>query len=148
MIRVRPLASSDAPAWRGLWREYLTFYDITLADEVYRASFARMTDADVGDYHGLIAEDAGEAVGLVHYIFHRHGWRLEEVCYLQDLFVAPAARGKGVGRALIEAVYARADAAGRPEVYWLTQEFNAGARRLYDAVGERTPLIKYRRPAR
>jgi GNAT superfamily N-acetyltransferase len=147
MIRIRSLEVADEPAWRALWHAYLAFYETELPEEVYRSSFARLIDADVTDYHGLVAEDGGVAVGLAHYIFHRHGWRLEEVCYLQDLFVAPAARGKGVGRALIEGVYAAADAAGRPEVYWLTQEFNTAARRLYDAAGVATPFIKYRRPS-
>ena len=72
------------------------------------------------DYHGLLAVAGGVPVGLAHYIFHRHGWQIEDVCYLQDLYVAPEARGTGAGRALIEAVYAAADAAGRPNVYWLT----------------------------
>jgi GNAT superfamily N-acetyltransferase len=79
----------------------------------------------------------------VHYIFHRHGWHLADVCYLQDLYVAPEARGTGAGRALIEAVYAMADANGTPNVYWLTQEFNSKARALYDRIGRVTPFIKY-----
>jgi GNAT superfamily N-acetyltransferase len=145
MIAVRPLERGDEAGWRRLWREYLAFYETELPEAVYRASFARMTDASVGDYHGLIALGDGVPVGLAHYIFHRHGWQLEEICYLQDLYVAPEARGTGAGRRLIEAVYAAADAAGRPNVYWLTQEFNATARRLYDRIGTATPFIKYRR---
>ena len=86
-------------------------------------------------------------MGLTHYIFHRHGWKIENVCYLQDLYAAPDVRGKGVGRALIEAVYAEADKAGAPSVYWLTQDFNATARQLYDRIGTVTPFIKYTRPA-
>ena len=82
-------------------------------------------------------------MGLAHIIFHRHGWQVEDVCYLQDLYVAPEARGTGAGRALIEAVYAAADAAGAPNVYWLTQEFNTTARQLYDRVGRLTPFVKY-----
>ena len=82
-------------------------------------------------------------MGLVHYIFHSHGWRLEQVTYLQDLYVAPEARGTGAGRALIEAVYAAADAAGAPNVYWLTQGSNTTARLLYDRVGRLTPFVKY-----
>ena len=97
------------------------------------------------DYHGLLAVADGRPVGLVHYVFHRHGWQIEDVCYLQDLYVDPEVRGTGAGRRLIEAVYAAADAAGRPSVYWLTQSFNATARRLYDRVGTETPFIKYRR---
>ena len=92
-----------------------------------------------------MAESDGELIGLVHYLFHRHCWRVENVCYLQDLFAAPEARGKGVGRALIEAVYAKADEAGSPNVYWLTQDFNHTARQLYDRIGTLTPFIKYQR---
>jgi GNAT superfamily N-acetyltransferase len=144
VIRTRPLHPRDEPAWRVLWGAYLDFYDTVLPEEVHAASFSRLTDPGVLDYHGLIAEDAeGRPMGLVHYIFHRHGWRLEEVTYLQDLYVAPEARGTGMGRALIEAVFAAADAAGRPHVYWLTQSFNSTARQLYDRIGEATPFVKY-----
>lgn len=144
MIRTRPLALADAAAWRGLWRAYLAFYETELPEEVYAASFARMTDPGVSDHHGLLALDAADRpIGLAHYIFHRHGWRIEDVTYLQDLYVSEAARGLGAGRALIEAVYAAADAAGRPQVYWLTQSFNAEARRLYDRIGAATPFVKY-----
>lgn len=84
-------------------------------------------------------------MGLVHYLFHRHCWKVENVCYLQDLYVDPAARGTGLGRALIEAVYAAADANGTPAVYWMTQHFNDAGRRLYDRIGKLTPFIRYSR---
>ena len=147
MIAIRPLAVGDEAAWRTLWRGYLDFYETTLPEAVYASSFARLTDPAVTDYRGLIAlaDGTGEPLGLAHFIFHRHGWQIEDVCYLQDLYVAPQARGLGAGRALIEAVYAAADAAGAPNVYWMTQEFNATARRLYDQVATVTPFIKYRR---
>jgi GNAT superfamily N-acetyltransferase len=145
MTPVRPLEPSDALEWRRLWRDYLEFYRTELPAAIYEASFARLTDPLVADYYGLVALRDNRPVGLAHYIFHRHGWRIEEVCYLQDLYVAPEARGAGVGRALVEAVYAAADTAGRPEVYWLTEASNAEARRLYDRVGQVTPFIKYRR---
>ena len=145
MTVIRPLEPSDALEWRRLWRDYLEFYGTELPEAIYEASFARLTDPAVADYNGLVALRDNRPVGLAHYIFHRHGWRIEEVCYLQDLYVAPEARGAGVGRALVEAVYAAADAAGRPEVYWLTEASNAEARRLYDRVGQVTPFIKYRR---
>ena len=145
MIAVRPIEPGDEAAWRRLWRAYLAFYETELPEQIYATSFARLTDPAVTDYHGLLAVMDGEPVGLVHYIFHRHGWQIEDICYLQDLYVAPEARGTGAGRRLIEAVYAAADAAGRPNVYWLTQEFNATARRLYDRIGTATPFVKYRR---
>ena len=143
MTEVRPLRPDDELAWRRLWRSYLDFYETALPEEVYATSFARLTDPAVRDYHGLLAWQDGVPVGLAHYIFHRHGWQLAEVCYLQDLYVDAEARGTGAGRALIEAVYRAADAAGAPNVYWLTQESNATARRLYDRVGRVTPFVKY-----
>ncbi|HRO11503.1 GNAT family N-acetyltransferase [Amaricoccus sp.] len=145
MTGIRPVRPEDEAAWRRLWRGYLDFYETELPEAVYATSFARLVDPEVGDYHGLLAFQGGEPVGLAHYIFHRSGWQIADVCYLQDLYVAPEARGAGVGRALIEAVYAAADAAGRPNVYWLTQTFNAAARRLYDQVATVTPFIRYRR---
>ncbi len=145
MITVRPVRPADETAWRALWHGYLRYYETDLSDAIYATSFARLCDPDIADYRGLIATAHGRQVGLAHLIFHRHGWKLESVVYLQDLYVAPDMRGTGAGRALIEGVYAAADAAGCPEVYWLTQHFNAPGRRLYDRVGELTPFIKYRR---
>ncbi len=146
MTPLRPLRGEDEADWRRLWRDYLAFYETALPEEVYATSFARLIDPEVRDYHGLVALGGdGRPVGLAHYILHRHGWRIEDVCYLQDLYVAPEVRGTGAGRRLIEAVYAAADEGGTPEVYWLTQEFNATARRLYDRVGIATPFVKYRR---
>ena len=144
-VTVRPLARDDAPHWRRLWRAYLEFYETTRDDIVYDTYFERLLGDDPRDYACLIAEYEGRPVGLAHYLFHRHGWRVENVCYLQDLYADPEVRGRGVGRALIEAVYAAADAAGAPAVYWLTQDHNATARRLYDRIGRVTPFIKYDR---
>lgn len=143
MIAVRPIEAEDEPDWRVLWRSYLQFYGAELPEEVHRTSFARLVDPAVRDYWGLLAERDKAPVGIVHYIFHRHGWRIEPVCYLQDLFVAVSARGAGAGRALIEGVYAAADAAGAPSVYWLTQADNMAARKLYDRLGRVTPFVKY-----
>ena len=145
MTIIRPISRADEADWRRLWQAYLAFYGTELPEEIFSSSFSRLTDPDVSDYQGLLAVGPDGAVGLVHYIFHRHGWRIEDVVYLQDLFVAPEARGTGAGRALIEAVYAAADAAGCPSVYWLTQDFNADARKLYDRIATLTPFIKYQR---
>jgi GNAT superfamily N-acetyltransferase len=142
---LRPITPQDAAPWRALWSAYLDFYNTVLPDAVIDTSFARLCDPDVTDYHGFLAEAAGRPVGLVHYIYHRHGWSLGPTCYLQDLFTAPAARGQGVARALIEAVYAAADRDGAASVYWLTQADNARARALYDRVAQVTPFIKYTR---
>lgn len=118
-----------------------------MPDAVYASSFARLLNDDDRDFNALVAVQDGTLVGLTHYLFHRHCWRVENVCYLQDLFAAPTVRGTGVGRKLIEAVYAAADAAGAPSVYWLTQDDNTTGRQLYDRVGSLTNFIKYQRPA-
>ena len=142
---IRPLAAADEAEWRRLWTGYLEFYETSVTEQVYRTTFARLLGDDAQDYHGLVAQRGGKPIGLTHYLFHRHCWRVENVIYLQDLYVDPEARGTGAGRALIEAVYAAGDAAGCPSVYWLTQDFNATARQLYDRVAKLTPFIKYQR---
>lgn len=143
---VRPLLAADEPEWRRLWSAYLEYYETTVPEEVYASSFSRLLGDDAQDYNGLVAELDGRLVGLTHYLFHRHGWKIENTCYLQDLFADPDVRGRGIGRALIQGVYAAADVAGAPAVYWLTQDFNKAGRRLYDKVGVLTPFIKYNRP--
>ncbi len=143
-IAVRAIARADEPHWRRLWTAYLRFYETDLAEEVYATTFERLLSADDPQW-GLIAELDGQPVGLVHYLYHRHNWRIEDVCYLQDLYADAAIRGKGIGRALIEAVYDAADANGTPTVYWMTQDFNTTARKLYDRIGVVTPFIKYQR---
>ena len=145
-VTVRFLNADDEAQWRELWRAYLAFYETELPPEIYDTMFARLLGDDRQDFHGLVAEQDGRLVGLTHYLFHRHGWKIENVCYLQDLYADPSARGQGVGRKLIEAVYAAADAEGAPGVYWLTQDFNKSARQLYDRIGTVTPFIKYARP--
>lgn len=145
MITIRPLTRTDWPEWRRLWHAYLAFYETELRLEVYEKSFERLLGNDPQDFKGLLAVVDGKPVGLTHYLFHRHGWKIENVCYLQDLYADPDVRGRGVGRALIEAVYRAADEAGSPSVYWLTQDFNTEARKLYDRIGQVTPFIKYSR---
>ena len=145
-VTVRFLNADDEAQWRELWRAYLAFYETELPPEIYDTMFARLLGDDRQDFHGLVAEQDGRLVGLTHYLFHRHGWKIENVCYLQDLYADPSVRGRGVGRKLIEAVYAAADAEGAPGVYWLTQDFNKTARQRYDRIGTVTPFIKYARP--
>lgn len=145
MLTIRPLAPEDRAQWDVLWRAYLTFYESELSPEIYDTTFARLTDTAAKERGALVAEKDGELIGLVHYIFHAHNWRIEDVCYLQDLYVSEAARGTGAGRALIEGVYKVADENGTPNVYWTTQHFNETARKLYDRIGDLTPFIKYQR---
>ena len=144
-LSIRPIAGSDRAEWGRLWQGYLAFYKTELPKEIYDLAFERLLSGEDGEFQGFIALADDRPVGLVHYLFHRHGWKREKVCYLQDLYADPEVRGKGVGRALIEAVYAQADAAGAPSVYWLTQDFNTEARKLYDRIGTLTPFIKYGR---
>jgi len=145
-LRIRPLKDKDRLGWSELWRAYLAFYETELPHSVYQSTFARLIGDDPQDFSCLVAEMDERLVGLTHFLFHRHAWKVEDVCYLQDLYVDSAVRGTGVGRALIEAVYDEADRHGATSVYWLTQDFNKAARRLYDRVGQETPFIKYQRP--
>ncbi|MER0239997.1 GNAT family N-acetyltransferase [Fulvimarina sp. MAC8] len=144
-LEIRALTPDDETEWRALWTQYLTFYKTTVADEVYRSSFERMLSGEPGEFRGLVAIEDGQLVGLTHYLFHRHGWRIEDVCYLQDLWVEPDRRGRGIARALIEAVYAAADTHGCGKVYWMTQEDNATARLLYDRIATKSGFIEYKR---
>jgi GNAT superfamily N-acetyltransferase len=144
-VVVRPLRASDETEWARMWCAYLEFYETSRSQDIYDTYFQRLLGDDPQDFNGLIAELDGRPVGLTHYLFHRHGWSVENTCYLQDLYADPQVRGQGVGRALIEAVYAAADESGVPSVYWLTQDFNATARHLYDRIGVRTPFIRYNR---
>ena len=143
---IRPLERADRENWRSLWTAYLEFYESQVSDEVYDVYFDRLLGDDVRDYHGLIAYKGDEAVGLTHYLFHRHGWRVEDVCYLQDLYATPSSRGTGLGRKLIEAVFRKADEHGAGNVWWLTQEHNYTARQLYDRIAKKTPFIQYSSP--
>jgi len=144
-ISIHPLERPDFDAWYDLWTGYLNYYETSLPQSAKEHAFERLLDPAT-KVQGLLASQDAKPLGLVHYIFHDHLWRPEGVCYLQDLFTTPEARGHGVGRALIESVYAAADKVGVPRVYWLTQDFNAPARRLYDHVGKLSPFIKYDRP--
>ena len=145
MPTIRPLSPEDHAEWRRLWTLYLEFYETSVAEDVYVALWERLHSDDPNEFNCLVAEQDGKLIGLTHYLFHRHAWRVERVCYLQDLFVDTDVRGTGAGRALIEAVYEAADKEGAPAVYWLTQEFNHTARQLYDRIAKVTPFIRYNR---
>ena len=142
---IRPLSEGDRPHWGGLWERYLAFYGATRPKQQYDLTFARYLDPGRTDMAAWMAWDGAKPIGLVHAIAHAHGWEEAPVTYLQDLFTVEGARGRGVGRALIQTVYDDADAAGRPKVYWLTQIGNAKARALYDKVAQPTDFMKYSR---
>src|SRR6185295_16296291 len=128
-----------------LWAGYLDFYKTTIPDAVSELTWQRLLDPEA-PIHGFCAEgDDGQLLGIVHYLFHPVTWASGPRCYLEDLFTAPETRGRGVGQALIEAVYRAADERGADQVYWLTRENNATARRLYDRLAKATDFIKYRR---
>lgn len=143
-IVIRPVAATDFPQWLPLWTGYNTFYKRTLPDAVTRTTWQRFLDP-AEPMHALVAEQDGRLIGLVHYLFHRFTSMIEDNCYLADLFTNEAARGKGVGRKLIEAVYDKARDAGCSRVYWQTHETNAVAQVLYNGVAERSGFIVYRK---
>ncbi len=142
-LEIRPLRPEERSVWEPLWQGYLAFYGVSVAPDVTETTWARFHDpAEPMNAFGGFLD--GRLVGIVHLIFHRSTWTIGPYCYLQDLFTSEEARGKGVGKALIEAVTDRARAEGASRVYWLTHESNAPARRLYDKVAERPGFIQYR----
>lgn len=146
-VLVRDIAEADWDRWLPLWEGYNTFYErvgpTAVPETVTRTTWARFFDP-AEPVHALVAEADGALVGLVHYLFHRTTTSIAPTCYLNDLFTSVEARGRGVGGALIEAVYGRARQAGSTRVYWLTHETNAVARRLYDQVSTNSGFIVYR----
>lgn len=147
-INVRPITRADKAQWLALWAGYNAFYErrgpTEVLPEVTETTWDRFFDADEPVF-ALVAEQEGQLLGLVHYLYHRNTVMIGMACYLQDLFTSPAARGKGVGRALIEAVYEEARKAGSPRVYWQTQVSNVTARLLYDRIAENSGFIVYRK---
>ncbi|MDQ1469634.1 MAG: hypothetical protein QOJ99_1114 [Bryobacterales bacterium] len=143
-LTIRPLAEADRAAWEPLWAGYAAFYKAAIPAEITELTWRRFHDpAEPMNALGCFAD--GELRGIVHYIFHRSCWTEGPYCYLQDLFTDPEFRGGGIGRSLIEAVYARAAEAGASRVYWLTHETNRTAMELYDKVAERTGFVQYRK---
>jgi GNAT superfamily N-acetyltransferase len=147
-LTIRPVARDDFEAWLPLWDGYNRFYGrsgpTALAPEITRMTWSRFFDA-YEPLHAWVAERDGALLGLVHCLYHRSTTLIAPVCYLQDLFTTEAARGQGVGRSLIEAVYRHATEAGSPRVYWQTHETNQVAMRLYNQVAERSGFVVYRK---
>jgi len=145
---VRPVVREDFAQWLPLWHGYNKFYGrsgaTALPDEVTKMTWARFFDA-YEPVHAIVAEAQGELLGLVHYLFHRTTISIAPTCYLQDLFTTESARGKGIGRKLINAVYEQASLAGAARVYWLTHETNITAMQLYDKVADRSGFVVYRK---
>jgi GNAT superfamily N-acetyltransferase len=140
---IRPLAPADRDAWLPLWRGYLAFYESELSDEQTALTWHRLLDPQFPIHGALATDDAGGAVGFVHWLTHAATWSAGPYCYLEDLFVRPDTRGTGAGRALIAHVTDWAREQGAAKVYWLTQESNATARGLYDRVATSTGFVHY-----
>jgi GNAT superfamily N-acetyltransferase len=147
-LTIRPVARRDYEQWLPLWDGYNAFYGrsgaTALSPEITRMTWARFFDA-YEPVHALVAENGGKLLGLAHYLFHRSTTAIQPVCYLQDLFTDEAARGRGVGKALINEVYAKARYAGSPRVYWQTHETNHTAQQLYNKVAEHSGFVVYRK---
>jgi GNAT superfamily N-acetyltransferase len=145
-VRIRPIEQDDFAAWKPLWDGYNAFYGrseaTALPSKVTEATWQRFFDP-AEPVFALVAETGGRLVGLTHYLFHRSTTRIELTCYLQDLFTAPAERGRGIGRALIEGVYEQARRAGLRRVYWQTHVSNEAGRLLYDKVATHLGFIVY-----
>ena len=143
-VQIRAVGKNERADWEPLWKGYLTFYKATLSPEQNDITWARLHDP-AEPMHLIGAYVGGKLQGIVHYLFHRSTWTVGDYCYLQDLFVAEGGRNHGLGRALIEAVYVQARAAGASRVYWLTHETNDVARALYDKLADRSGFIQYRK---
>ena len=145
---IRPIRREDHAAWLPLWEGYNAFYGrsgpTALDPAITAMTWSRFFDP-YEPVHALVAEREGALLGLTHYLYHRSTTALGPNCYLQDLFTTPAARGQGVGRALIEGVVERAREAGAARVYWQTQESNTAGRLLYDKVAQHLGFIVYTR---
>src|SRR5579859_5120682 len=145
---IRPVIRADREKWQVLWDGYNEFYGrsgpTALAPEVTETTWERFFDT-YEPIHALVAERGEEILGIAHFLFHRSTISVQPVCYLQDLFTAKEARGKGVARSLIEAVYDRAQAAAASRVYWQTHETNETAMGLYDKVAEKSGFLVYRK---
>ena len=143
-LEIRPLAAADRAAWEPLWQGYLTFYKTVLADDITNTTWARLLDpAEPMFVRG--AFEGEKLLGIVQCVLHRTSWSQKNICYLQDLFTVPEARGKGVGKALIERIYAEAREGGWFRVYWQTHESNAEAQVLYNKLADRSGFIIYRK---
>ena len=143
-VEIKAVEKCDFDIWLPLWKCYQKFYSVNIPESVTFKTWERFLDP-AEPTHAALAMVDKRAFGLVHSLYHRSTWTTDDYCYLQDLFVADEARGSGIGRALIEHVYAHAKCRGAPRVYWLTHESNHNAMQLYDRVAERSGFIHYRK---
>ena len=141
-LTVRPIEPRDEPRWRVLWNGYTRFYEREPAEPVTRHTWARLHDP-ASTVHGIAAEEDGGVIGFAHYIVHESTSTLTPVCYLQDLFVDPAGRAVGVGKALIDELVAKMRTQGWSRLYWATRETNYRARGLYDKYTPHSGFLRY-----
>lgn len=140
MLIVQKLGAHDRDAWEALFRAYIAFYERSLEPAAYEHAWSRFMDDETIHARGAMLD--GRLVGIAHFFVHPHT-NAADLCYLQDLFTTPEARGQGVGRALIEYVVEWAQQRGCSRVYWQTKESNVRARRLYDQVATHAGFIVY-----
>jgi GNAT superfamily N-acetyltransferase len=143
-IVIRPAAPKDEAKWRKLWAGYIKFYRASVAEDVTANTWRAILDPE-SNIEALVAEKEGEVIGICNYLYHDSTWSLQPICYLQDLFVDPDARGGGAAKELILACEQRAKEKGAFRLYWQTQEYNGAARSLYDAITPRSSFIVYRK---
>ncbi|WP_353171745.1 GNAT family N-acetyltransferase [Acinetobacter rudis] len=143
-MKLRALTTEDYSQWLVLWSGYQAFYNVSILTTVTETTFSRLLSPDE-EMNCLVIEENNQLLGFVHYIFHRSTWTEGNYCYLQDLFINTDVRSKGLGKKLIEAVYAKAEENKCSRVYWLTHENNDQARILYDRVAENAGFIQYRK---
>lgn len=143
---IREARAEDRAGWEKLWLGYIDFYEAAITPQITDTTWRRFLDPSEPMFC-LVAEDdkTHELLGFVNCVIHRGTWSIADFCYLEDLFTAEAARKQGVGRALIEAVYKRADELKLARVYWLTHETNYAGRSLYDKVAKNLGFIQYKR---
>ena len=142
-ILIRPIEPGDSTAWAEMWAAYAVFYKVSLSEEVTAATWARIIDL-AGPIEALLATDAsGGVLGFANYLLHPYTWSDKPTCYLEDLYVRPEARGRGVGRALIERLVALGREQNWGRLYWTTDRDNATARRLYDSFGPADDVVRY-----
>lgn len=143
VVAVRPVTEADFEQWQAYWDQYQAFYKVELGPEITRRTWARFFDASE-PVECAVAVEGERVLGFVHYVFHRSTWGQNDFCYLEDLFVSPEARGRMIGKQLIEHVQHQARARHCDRLYWHTQETNHAAQRLYDWIAEKPGVIEYR----
>ena len=144
-LTIRAIEEKDKDQWLKLWAGYLEFYESTISSEQTELTWKRLINNELKMF-GFVAESEEGIIGFTHCLFRPSTWTETDYCYLEDLFVDPNIRGKGVGRALMNKVFELAKEKNSKRVYWTTQEFNQTARVLYDSITPVSEFVQYRLP--